>query len=370
PEENLYRESAQRTAKLAWLLDRLRLTAKGPAHVGFIQEFNSAENPETLLSRRCREYQTLAGLPGSSNDIQRPVATANSSHQLASAAVKFDTAILVHDSLGPAELVTAASCPRATFAIVPARGLLLVSIHGPFRRGRTTAASDFYTFHRSIIDAIHRFMEAGWTPLIGGDFNFAPFPGDRADPSTRAHEADCLRTIPNYEAALDVVDFANYRESPRANGRPYSYTDPRHHLFTHRVLTADQDGSLRTYYNSRIDLFLVPTRLAMRQGALYDASNAGASSDHDTLFLVLPAAAESTATPRTGYRLSPDDCTDPVLAPTIAAILRRYDATGLFTRPDSREHFAFYASLLGDIVAAAQTHHKRSLTRLDRQLCR
>ncbi|KAJ1719418.1 hypothetical protein LPJ53_005819, partial [Coemansia erecta] len=349
PGENRFRESAARTAKLAWLLDRLRLTAPGPTMIGFIQEFNSVDNPENILTRRFREYHTIAGRPGSANDIQRPVADESSSRQRTAAALKFDTAVLVHKSLGTVELIPAASCPRATFVIVPSRGLLLVSVHGPFRKGVTNAASDFYRFHQSIIDAAHRFMEAGWTPLIAGDFNFAPFPGDRASRSDRASESDCLWTIPGYEAALDLVDYANYAAPPSASGIPYSPSNPCRSLFTHRATRHLNDGSAVTYHNSRIDLFLVPTGLATRQGVEYDVDGA-------------PCTERKS--------LPPDDCADPVLAPTISAILARFGVAGFFSRPDSAEHFAYYARLLTDITEAAQAHHKRGLYALDRRLRR
>ncbi|KAJ1718295.1 hypothetical protein LPJ53_006584, partial [Coemansia erecta] len=210
----------------------------------------------------------------------------------------------------------------------------------------------------------------GWTPLIAGDFNFAPFPGDRASRSDRASESDCLRTIPGYEAALDLVDYANYAAPPSASGIPYSPSNPRRSLFTHRATRHLNDGSAVTYHNSRIDLFLVPTGLATRQGVEYDVFDTGTFSDHDSLSLTLPAATVPHAPSARAFRLSPDDCADPVLAPTISTILARFGVAGFFSRPDSAEHFAYYARLLTDITEAARAHHKRGLYTLDRRLRR
>ncbi|KAJ2016851.1 hypothetical protein IWW57_005463, partial [Coemansia sp. S610] len=225
--ENRFRESSSRTKKLAGLLSRLRrsdkMNAPEAVDIAFMQEFNTMVSPTTLLEARYREYQTCTATPGGSNDMARTEVSAGASHQRRTAAALFDTAILVHRRLGEAQLETSVSCPRATFVTVPERGLLLVSIHGPFKRVNE--------FHDDIVAAIERYQNNGWTPIIGGDFNIAPFPGDRATDAVNAEETAHWDIIPNYEQILNVRDYAHYAAPPPPPlSEPYSFTNPRSNL--------------------------------------------------------------------------------------------------------------------------------------------
>ncbi|KAJ2438060.1 hypothetical protein GGF42_008423, partial [Coemansia sp. RSA 2424] len=277
--DHRYQETASRTTKLAQLTTLLRRNELDrpleAADIACLQEFSTTDNPATILETRIREYQTFAATPGSANDFARPMvdptANARSRGQTLAAAERHDTAILIHRRLGEAQLQAAVSCPRATFVTVPARGLLLVSIHGPFK--------NITVFHDDIIATVRRYIDAGWIPIIAGDFNVAPFPGDRATSSDRPSLTDHDRIIPAYERLLDVRDYAHLTAPPPpAHGPPYSTSNPRRSLFTHK-----ENNGVNVpagTYTARVDVILVPLSLLARPGITYESLDHGSFSDH------------------------------------------------------------------------------------------
>ncbi|KAJ2818318.1 hypothetical protein GGI24_005134, partial [Coemansia furcata] len=342
--ENRFRESNERKLKLYKLLTRLRRSTRqnSPAAVdiAFLQEFNTSTSPTTLLEARYREYQTLAATPGSENDMARPVATATSSRQLQTAAALYDSAILVHKRFGAAILQPEVSCPRATFVTVPDRGLLLVSIHGPF--------TEVTLFHEEIVATIRRYCDNGWTPIIGGDFNISPFPGDRSSRIEVACDAASRHIIPHYQRTLNVCDLANFLAPPPPPGyMPYSYSRPRRDIFTFKR-TNGANGRIGEYI-ARIDLLLLPLTLISRPDLMCVPLDLGDFSDHAELRISVPASNALPASPvRRQFVVSHDMCSDPALMPVFEAILTRYESSGMFNKPYSPEHFSFYASLLED----------------------
>ncbi|KAJ2464920.1 hypothetical protein GGI02_004849, partial [Coemansia sp. RSA 2322] len=355
--ERQYRESKSRTKKLSYLLANLRGSSVRDSHraidVAFLQEFNSAANPTTLLLSRFGEYQTFAMPPGHGNDTQRTMATATDNHQRRNTAAMYDTVVLVHRRLGDAELQRETSCPRATFVTVPTRGLLLVSIHGPFMQ----RAGIVDMFHDGIIDAVQRYITAGWTPIIAGDFNVPPFPGDRESTSSRAYERDNFLIIPRYESSLSMRDYAHHSfPVPPPSAPPYSYTNPRRELFTHKETNGVNVP--KGTYTARLDAFLIPTAMLNRPGILYDARDRHAFSDHKELWMHIPASAEPPARVQRRFVLAHDDCSNAKLQPIFDAILDKYEAFGLFDKPPSTTHFTFYTDLLNEVTAAARTFNK------------
>ncbi|KAJ2815005.1 hypothetical protein FBU31_007088, partial [Coemansia sp. 'formosensis'] len=358
--ENRFREAPERTLKLATLISRLRrstrLNSPGAVDIAFLQEFNTSDNPTTLLEARYREYQTLAATPGGVNDMARPAATATSSRQLQTAAMLYDSAILVHKRFGVAILQPDVSCPRATFVTVPDRGLLLVSIHGPF--------TEITFFHEEIVATIRRYCDNGWTPIIGGDFNIAPFPGDRASASGVVHDEAFRHLIPFYQRTLNVRDLAHFlAPPPPLRYLPYSPTRPRRDLFTFKR-TNGAPGTIGTYI-ARIDLLLLPLTLISRPGVTCVPLDLGDFSDHKELRISVPAPnAPPTSPVRRQFVISHDMCSDPQLVPVFEAILAKYEMFGMFDKPYSAEHFSFYSSLLDEVREAGRRHnirHQRDL---------
>ncbi|KAJ2079870.1 hypothetical protein GGI16_007698, partial [Coemansia sp. S142-1] len=227
--EHRFRESESRRFKLDGLASRLRhsatINSTTAVDIALLQECNSTASPKVLLESRYGKYWTQSQPPGGVNDMGRTDVTINTTHQRLAAANKFDTAILVNKRLGEPVLQVDVSCPRATFVTIPDRGLLLVSIHGPF-------GAVVQDFHDEIISAVQRYSDNGWVPILGGDFNIAPFPGDRSSLSDRANETAHPNVIPMYEQALDVRDYAHLTAPRPPPDTPYSYANPRSNLFT------------------------------------------------------------------------------------------------------------------------------------------
>ncbi|KAJ1845829.1 hypothetical protein LPJ57_009156, partial [Coemansia sp. RSA 486] len=155
--ENRYRESAARTEKLSIFTAALRRdNTQSAAHaidVAFVQELNCTPDPASLFCARLAEYQVLSPKPGSPNEFQKNLVSADNSTARNTAASLYDTGIFVHQCLGEARLEQDASCTRATFVTVPSRGLLLVSVHGPFDR----PAGSMTAFHNDIRLTIDRY---------------------------------------------------------------------------------------------------------------------------------------------------------------------------------------------------------------------
>ncbi|KAJ1811877.1 hypothetical protein LPJ60_006668, partial [Coemansia sp. RSA 2675] len=292
--------------------------------------------------------------------MARTVVSAGASHQRRTAAALFDTAILVHRRLGEAQLETSVSCPRATFVTVPDRGLLLVSIHGPFKRVNE--------FHDDIVAAIERYQNNGWMPIIGGDFNIAPFPGDRATDAVNAEETAHWDIIPNYEQILNVRDYAHYAAPPPPPlSEPYSFTNPRSNLFTFKQTNGVNVP--KNTYTARVDVILLPLSLLSRPGIMYDAIDQGTESDHAELRLSLPVSTASHAPPvHRPYVVAHDQCSKPQLIAAFEIILGKYEEHGMFDKPASAEHFSYYSSLLDEIRSTARADNKRNQRSLRKEI--
>ncbi|KAJ2891066.1 hypothetical protein GGI21_005963, partial [Coemansia aciculifera] len=117
--------SNERSTKLATLITHLRrsdmINSPDAVDIAFLQETTTADSLAVLLESRLREYQAFSATPGGANDSHRTVITEESTGRECAAALKHDTAILVHERLGNAELQASVSCPRATFVTIPAR---------------------------------------------------------------------------------------------------------------------------------------------------------------------------------------------------------------------------------------------------------
>ncbi|KAJ2244980.1 hypothetical protein GGH98_004677, partial [Coemansia sp. RSA 454] len=160
-----FRESDERTAKLDELrmaLYKRNIMSDSRHDFVFLQELTTAISPEELLDR-FPEYTIFAGAPRGSGRF-------------------YDTAVLVSTRFGLARLEEMASCTHATFVTVPDFGLLLVSVHSPFKNIRA--------FHHDIISTVILYQQAGWTPIVAGNFNLAPTPADRRGVAKRRGMTD------------------------------------------------------------------------------------------------------------------------------------------------------------------------------------
>ncbi|KAJ1800961.1 hypothetical protein LPJ77_006092, partial [Coemansia sp. RSA 2523] len=298
--------------------------------VAFLQEFTTQNNPRHLMQIRADEYQYFCSRPVPVPQPNGPPTAPNS-----------DTVIAVHSRLGKARFEAAASCPRAVFVTLPDVGILLVNIHGPFL--------DKHEWHGDMVDTIMLYVEAGWLPIIGGDFNIAPHPTDRITSDRRGEMLE-QGIIASYEAALNVRDACAFQHPlPRNPSTTGPQALDRSMFFTFKKM----DNELGIYtYRSRVDMFLVPRQLLARTGTLYSAIDRGSFSDHKELSLHLALTPRATYFARGSYRLPFDFMANEKHRRRVDDILGEYDF-------NTTEPFEDYKRLLDRIKTYAREENQK-----------
>ncbi|KAJ1851332.1 hypothetical protein LPJ76_006145 [Coemansia sp. RSA 638] len=206
-------------------------------------------NPRHLMQVRTDEYKFFSSQPV---PVLQPDGTL--------IAPNSDTVTAVHSRLGKACFEAAASCPRAVFVTLPDVGILLVNIHGPFLRK--------HEWHSDMVDMILLYVEAGWVPIIGGDFNIAPHPTDRITSDRRGKMLE-QGIIASYEAALDICDACTFQHPLPRNP---SITGAQALVCSMFFTFKQKDNKLGIYtYCSHVDMFLVPLQFLMHTGSQYSA---------------------------------------------------------------------------------------------------
>ncbi|KAJ2164225.1 hypothetical protein GGH15_004041 [Coemansia sp. RSA 562] len=332
-----FRESDERTAKLDELrmaLNKRNIMSDSRHDFVFLQELNTAISPEELLDR-FPEYTIFAGTPRGSGRF-------------------YDTAVLVSTRFGLAQLEEMASCTRATFVTVPDFGLLLVSVHGPFENIRA--------FHHDIISTVMLYQQAGWTPIVAGDFNLAPTPADCHGVAKRRGMTDSRGMAKRPEEGLmhlytESLGLCNACEV--LNG----LANPRSTINRSIYYTFKWRGETGTPYVSRIDHILIPPHLLDIKRAKYDHIDVGSFSDHKELTLYAPQPLLGEFFSDASYEMAHDFPSDPVHLAKIEQILGGFDFT-----LTGRAAFERYRELLSDVLQYSRKQSDLQKNRLENKI--